>query len=500
MMKNINLVKNKAIILFGFLIVFNFGCERDLTDQAVPATFPNTADIYTDNPVGLTDEFFISFDPAGGANTGAFDTDDNEAYEGTSSIRIDVPASNDPDGNFVGGIFRDRGEGRNLTGYDALTFWAKGSVTGTLSEVGFGTDFLEGKYPASRSNLQLTTNWKKYVIPIPDPSKLVQEKGMFLFSAGGFDIAGDGPNGNEIGWTFWLDEIRFEKLGTNLTVDAQIFEGQEVVREEFVDTSFGVSGVTHTVNLGSTGENIPVNLSAAYFDYESSNPSVADVNESGVVEVIGLSGTTAITASLAGFGANGSLTVTSNGVFPHAPIPAQDATNVVSLFSDAYANVPVRHYNGFFLPFQTTQGGAGADPNDVDLQVPYPDGEPDNIINYTALNFVSIGMYETVPNVDVSAATHLHVDIYVREDIDPGDFIRLEMESGTFNGPTNGGSFLLSANALMENMNEDGWTVLDIPLSSFSGNIDFTSLGQLFFISDGTISDIWVDNVYYYNE
>ena len=218
-----------------------------------------------------------------------------------------------------------------------------------------------------------------------------------------------------------------------------------------------------------------------------------------MVSVVGSSGTTTITAILNNIQATGSLEVTSNGQFPSAPIPTRDASNVISLFSDAYTNVPVRHYNGFFEPYQTTLGGAGSDPNNVDIQGVLPDGSLDNIINYTQLNFVSIGTYETVQLVDASTATHLHIDINVRETIDAADFIRLELESGTFTGSTASGSFVLSSAAL-SNVNSDGWASIDVPLASFSGAVDFSSLGQLFFISDGTISNIWVDNVYYYNE
>ena len=137
MMKNriINLLRNAAFVCACAALCT--GCERDLSDDAVPAPFPNTADIYTDNPVNLTDEFFISFDPASGANTEAFGTDDDVSYLGTSSIRLDVPADNDPNGTFVGGIFRDRGAGRNLTQYNVLSFWAKASTTATFGPFGF---------------------------------------------------------------------------------------------------------------------------------------------------------------------------------------------------------------------------------------------------------------------------------------------------------------------------------------------------------------------------
>lgn len=170
-------LKHVGLGLLSSLILIS--CEREVSDDVLPATFPSTAEVYTDNPVGLTDEFFLSFDPASGANPEAFGTDDNEAYLGSSSIRLDIPAPNDPDGGFIGGIFKDRGEGRDLTSYDALTFWIKASRTATFDQIGYGADFEEGKFLSTRSNIPLATDWKKVIIPITEPSKLTQEKGLF---------------------------------------------------------------------------------------------------------------------------------------------------------------------------------------------------------------------------------------------------------------------------------------------------------------------------------
>nr|WP_321234183.1 carbohydrate-binding protein [uncultured Psychroserpens sp.] len=487
-MKNMKFNNLKITMLLTVLLCTVISCERDISDDATPATFPTVGDIFTDTPIGLTEEFFNSFDPAEGANVNGFGTDNGEAFEGSISIRIDVPAPNDPDGGFIGGIFEDSGEGRNLTQYDALTFWAKGSTTGIV-EVGFGTDFVENKYAVSFPNVQLSTDWKKYIIPIPDPSKLVQERGMFLFSAGT-------QSTNGFGFTFWIDELRFENLGTLGQEMPRIFNGADLTQEAFVGSSIQVSGISYTVNL-PTGINQTVNAAPSYYSFSSSNESVATISESGLISVTGV-GTTTITASVGNNLAQGSLELTSGGPFPSAPVPTRDAANVVSLFSDAYSNVPVRHYNGFFQ-FATTQGGAGSDPNNVDLQVPAPGGGVDNIINYTELNFVSIGTYETVSLVDISAMTHLHVDINIREAIDGSDFLRLSMESGTGLGSTTFGSVILGSAAL-SNSDENGWLSLDIPISDFSGFSDLANFGQLFFVSDGVISDIWVDNVYFYNE
>lgn len=463
-------------------------CERDISDDAVPATFPTTAEVYTDNPVGLTDQFFDSFDPAAGANPEAFGTDDEVSYLGTSSIRLDIPAPNDPDGGFVGGIFKDRGEGRNLTSYNALTLWVKASRTAVFDEMGFGFDFELDKFPVVRAGIPLSTDWRKVIIPIPDASRLIQEKGMFFFSTGTQSTDG-------VGFTVWIDEIRFEKLETLAQPQPRIFNGANVSEQGFVNVPVQITGLTQTFN-SENGSNITVRSAPSYFDFESSNGEVATVNEFGVVSVVGV-GEVNVSAAINGIAAQGSLTLNVEGSFNTAPVPPQrDANDVVSLFSDAYSNVPVRHYNGFFQ-FATTQGGEGVDPNNVDIRIPLGDGSFDNIINYTDLNFVSIGTYETVPFADASQMTHLHVDINVRdESIQQSDFIRLQIESNTLAGNPSSGSFNLNSS----NFTPNEWLSLNIPLSSFSGNIDFANVGQLFFISDATISNIFVDNVYFFRE
>jgi hypothetical protein len=489
---------NRELSFSGFgliaLALCFASCEREVSDDAKLASYPRGGDIFTDAPNGLTDAFFESFDPATGANPNGFGTDNDVAYEGTTSIRIDVPAPNDPDGGYIGGIFRDRGNGRNLTGFDALTFWVKGSTTATIGTVGFGVDFLENKYTVLAENIQLSTDWKKIVIPIPDPSKLTQERGMFLFSA-------DTENSNGVGFTFWIDELRFEKLGNTNLLYSFILNGEETTVDGFVGASQVINQLGAVYNLAN-GQNRTITIAPSYFTFSSSNTSITgpfERNNIGEIftRVIGASGQAVITAQMTGTQAQGSLTINAVGAFPHAPVPARNATNVISLFSDAYFNVPVRHYNGFFAPFQTTQGGAGNDPFNVDIQAPFANGNLDNIINYTQLNFVSIGMYETVPNVNISGMTHIHMDINVREPLNSGDYIRIQLETGTGSTPASA-SFVISLAAL-GNTDANGWVSLDIPLSSFPGLINTANLGQVFFITDNTISNIWVDNVYFFN-
>ncbi len=470
MMKNIKVFRLKTTFL-SLIMIMALGCERDATDDVTLATFPRTPDIFTDAPVGLTDQFFVSFDPATGANTEAFGTDDDVAFEGTTSIRIDVPAPTDPDGSYVGGIFEDRGAGRDLTGYTALTFWAKGSTTALIDEVGFGNDFGENKYVVTLNNVQLSTDWRKYTIPIPDPSKLTQERGMFQFATGTSST-------NGVGFTFWIDELRFENLGTLGQPRPEILGGQDQTGQANIDTSVPLIGLTYTANQAN-GQDVTVNVAPSYFDFESSNPFVASVNEFGVVSVDGPgeggNNTSVITASLGGVEAAGSLTIEAVDI------------NVISLFSDVFANVPVDNYNGFYEPFQTTLGGAIEE-------------NGNNIIDYTMLNFVAIEFYgregSGVPPIDATEMTHLHIEFRVNEVVDAADYINMEIHNN-FTLP-NGilGAFSISGTELLSNE----WVEFDIPLSSFAGLSVRDALGMMLFVSDGTISNLSIDNIYFYAE
>ena len=111
-----------------------------VTEDVEFATLGKTGEIFTDAPIGLGSDFYFPFL---GSKATAWSVDNNEGYESEASMRFDVPNANDPEGSYAGAIFRVDGAGRNLTEYDALTFWAKASQGVTIGEFGFGQDFLE---------------------------------------------------------------------------------------------------------------------------------------------------------------------------------------------------------------------------------------------------------------------------------------------------------------------------------------------------------------------
>lgn len=494
-MKNIKFNYLGKTLLVGLVLMTNLNCERDISDDAVLASLSRTAEVFTDDFVGMGSDFYR---PYGGSKFTAFSVDLDEGFESNSSIRIDVPDATDPLGTYAGGIFVIDGAGRNLSNYDALTFYVKASQGVIVGEFGFGEDFEENKFITTVTNVSVGTNWTKIIIPILDASKLLQERGMFRYAAGSTST-------NGFAYTLWIDEIKFEKLGTNNLLYPFILNGEDINVDGFAGANQIIGDLGAVYNLAN-GQNVRVNAAPSYFSFSVSDSTILsplELNAQGQMStrIIGASGSSVVTAQIGNTLAQGSLTINAVGEFPHAPVPSRAAASVVSLFSDAYNNLPVRHYNGFFLG-SNTQGGAGNDPNNVDIQAPFVNGSLDNIIHYTQLDFVSIGMYETVPRVNISGMTHMHVDINVRQAVNPGNFIRIELHSSLANGPTtSSGSFVINA-ATLTDADENGWVSLDIPIANFPGFNDATNLGQVFFVSGnpGGIFNIWVDNVYFYAE
>jgi hypothetical protein len=468
-MKN-NYIPIKLIMLG---IIVTLGCER----QEVPlpaATYSNSARVWDDGFAGGGDMDWHAY---ADAKLTAFEVDENESYSnlpGSSSMRLNVPYSGDPDGGYAGGIIRDM-DGRNLSEYNAVTFYAKGSRTGMMDAVGFGQDFLGDKYAAITS-IGLNTNWQKYIIPIPDPSLLTQEKGLFAIA--------EGPEDGQ-GYSIWIDQVKYEKLETIVRPRCAIMGGDDVTQKTFIGSRSELSDLTYTVNLPNSVDQV-VTTSPYYFAFQSSDTTVAKVAESGAIQVVG-QGTAVITAKIGALEASGSLTLESLGEFTAAPVPDRPEDDVISIFSDAYTNAPVEYYNGFWAPFQTTLGGADIVIND------------DHVIRYTQLNFV--GTQFSQPTVDASEKTHFHIDIQVEEDMQTDDFLRITLNDfgpdGSFEGDDNSGGSVTFKSPVLKT---GEWVSLDIPLSDFTGLTSTANMAQIVLASEGTIFSILVDNMYFYKD
>ena len=453
----------KCYLVFAIFCLLS-GCKRDISDLS-PAAYTTNGDVFIDGfSAGL------NYGAFGGSLPSAFHVDSTVTYNNSAtSMRFEVPDQNDPKGAYAGGAYFTS-VGRDLSGYDALTFWTRASQAVTIGVLGFGNDFGTSQYQVALNNVLVNSNWKKIIIPIPDPSKLTAEKGMFFYSAG--------PE-NGRGYTFWIDEVKFEKLGTISNPTAAILNGVDKQQNSFTGVTTTIDGITTSYNLPS-GINESVSISPYYFTFTSSNPAVATVNQTGVVSTVG-AGTSTITAKLGSLDAKGSLTINSAGNFNGAPVPTRDAANVISVFSDAYSNVQVDYYNGYWAPYQTTLS--------ADFEV-----NGDHVLNYTNFNFV--GTQISSPTIDASSMSNLHLDLYLPEAVNAGATFQIQVVDFGPNGAPGGnddvsGSITYSAPTLVSN----NWISLDIPFSSLSTLTSRGHLGQIIYVGTN-VSSFYADNIY----
>jgi hypothetical protein len=463
---------NKLSVQIGFIALFlivQLGCKRELSEDAVLPQFSNNPYVFTDNFIGLGSDFYFPF---ADAKPDVFSVDLKEGFESNASVRIDVPNETDPGGAYAGAIFRIDGAGRNLTTYDALTFYVKASTGTKLGDVGFGIDYLQDKNQVTIQNVNVGTNWSKVIIPIPDPSKLVNERGVFWFAAGTQET-------NGAGYVLWFDEIKFEKLGTVGKPTSRILNGEVNSIKSFVGATITVSGLSHVFNL-TNGQDVTVISKPSYYKFTSSNPSVATVNDSGIVKILA-TGIAEITAKVNGVLAKGKLIVESKGNLPGAPTPNRPAIDVKSIFSDAYVNATESN----FTP------GFGGSTTIFDLLTT----SSGKVVQYSNNNYTGIIFGNTV---DASALGFLHIDAYVENassvigiqirDIGANKTIETDVFTGNPIGDDKD-----------KRMNLNGfeagvWKSFDIPLNAGILN-QKSNLGAII-ITGGP--NFMLDNIYFY--
>lgn len=462
--------KSLQIILFnllGLLIIAGVGCTKRDVSELQDVSFPKNGDVFIDDFTGD-----LGYGAFGGSDVRAFNVDTKETYNNSrQSMRFDVPDANSPLGSYAGGVFISS-TGRDLSGFTALTFFIKANQAVNIGEIGFGNDFGANKFLVSITNLAVTSAWKKVIIPIPDPSKLKSEKGLMYYAAAPI---------NNRGYTFWIDEVKFEKLGTIGLGQASIMNGTNATTNTFVGVNSTISGVISTFNL-PTGVNQVVNLSRAYFDFKSSNPTVSQVNSNGIASSLA-AGTAVITATINGAPVTGSLTINCAGRYINAPVPTRPQSNVISIFSDAYTNVPVNYYNGYWAPWQTTIS------NDFEVL-------GDRVLNYNIFNFV--GMEFSSPTVNASAMTHFHLDAFFPGAIAPGRQLRvLLVDFGADRSFGGGDDTRHSTTFTAPTLVSQSWVSIDIPFSAMPGLGSRNNIAQII-LEGGDGSTLYVDNVYFW--
>jgi hypothetical protein len=439
--------------LLALLLCSAAGCERS-TDGLRPAPFPSDPVVF-DDALGSG----VDFQAFLGSKLDALAIDDVERHSGVASLRFTVPNPGDPAGTYAGGAFV-AAIPRNLSGYDALTFWAKASRAISLDIAGLGNDNTgHSLYEAHRNAVAITTSWALYTIPIPRRDRLTREQGLFFLA--------EGPE-NNAGSTLWVDDVRFEQLGTVLNPRPAMTSRTYT---SFVGGTLAPSGTQTVFNVAGT--DITVGHMPAYFDFISSNPAVAAASD-GIIRVTG-AGSATITAQLGGVPATGTVTVSAIAPPPTpAPTPGVPAADVISLFSDQYANVPVDTWSASWDQ---------ADVTDLDIA-------GNHLKGYT--NMVFAGIEFTSQTINATSMTHLHLDVFAPA----GSLFRVKLVDFGANGVfgTDDVEQELSFNSgTTPAFTAGSWSSLEIPLSDFTALTTRAHLAQL--VLSGT-STAFVDNVY----
>ena len=453
-MTSSNFVRRLAVA--SLVLLTATACDRDL-DSLQPAPFPSEPTVFGEDFVG------VDFQAFAGSKTDAVQIDNSQSYRGSNSLRVTVPAPDNATGSYAGGAFV-ASVPRDLSGYNALTFWARANRTATLNVAGLGNDNTGTSiYTAEAANqFQLGSAWAKYVIPIPDPAKLSMEQGMFFFAEG----AEEGQ-----GYTFWMDEVRFEQVSGISNIRPMI--PSTTINDE-VGGSVRIQGATATYQVDGT--DVTVAPMPAYFDFASSNTGVATVADDGGITLVG-GGTATITATLAGRAASGEVTVVASAPpSGAAPTPTDPAGEVISLFSDAYTNVPVDTWSATW---------DNADVADVQIA-------GNAVKKYT--NLVFAGIEFTSNPVNASDKGFLHMDVWVQD----ASSLKIKLVDFGADGAFGGGNdteFEVALNPTSTPALQTGqWNSLEIPLSAFAG-MGRSAIAQM--IISGSSPTVYVDNVYF---
>ncbi|WP_395062746.1 MopE-related protein, partial [Flavobacterium sp.] len=244
----------------------------------------------------------------------------------------------------------------------------------------------------------------------------------------------------------YLDNIYFYVAGSD-----PVITGFTVPAKVFGDAPFMLTA--------------PTSNSAGAFTYTSSNLSVATISGSTVtVTGIGTSTITAVQAADGSFDAGSttaSLVVSAPPLAVAAPTPpVRNTYDVVSLYSDAYTNLPSAMWQG-----------ASSLTDEVIA------GNPSKKLSNFIVEFINFAA------TDVSQMTMLHMDVYTP---DVTGFNIWLLNNGDRNA-----QFFPTLN---------GWYSVDIPLSTYVNNgLNMTGISQLKFEGlNGPGKTVYVDNVYFY--
>lgn len=405
----------------------------------------------------------VTYEAFAGSLLEAVQVSADSMYAGTQGLEILIPGTAP---FWSGGAFTDS-TARDLTGFNALTFWAKASQAATLDVAGLGNDNTgTSLYQAEVTGLALTTDWQQYIIPVPLPAKLDNERGLFYFA-----------EGEGVEYQIWIDEITFDSVTT-------ITNPRPVIPTSTIDVAVGadITVGNGTVTFAVDGTDMVISAMPGYFTFNSSDELVVSVAGDGTITAVG-EGSATLTADLGTVAATGSITVNVTSPDPEpespAPTPTVNADSVVSIFSGVYTDVTTVTWSTDWDNTSIEEFVIGTD------------------TTQKYFNMVFAGI-EFNPTVDASAMTHFHMDVWTPEEA-TGKLFKVKLVDFGANGVYDGGGDDVEHELSFDDntMAAESWVGIDVPLASFTNLTTTGHIAQM--VLSGDFGTFYIDNIYFYD-
>lgn len=161
--------------------------------------------------------------------------------------------------------------------------------------------------------------------------------------------------------------------------------------------------------------------------------------------------------------------------------PARAATDVISMFSNAYANIPIDAWSAVW-----------DDSSISDIQVAGNDTKKIIFTNFLGVDFSGAGHHINATNF-----THFHMDIWIDNSVDlVGKVFNLKLSQwGGTSGEVSALELPLNTGttpALVKGQ----WLSIDVPLSSWTNNAARNDIAQ--FVITSNIGTVYFDNLYFH--
>lgn len=276
----------------------------------------------------------------------------------------------------------------------------------------------------------------------------------------------------------WIVPVSYTPPGETLYIDNVYFYRPAAP----VGTPVIGSLTVPAKNLGDGPFNLtaPTSDSPGAFTYTSSNTSVATILGN-TVTIVG-AGISIITANQAASGAFLTGNVTANLIVAEVPLvaaptpPARLPADVISLFSNAYTNVPIN-----------TWSAEWDDSTQEDIVIAGNDTKKILFSNFLGVDFSGAGN-----RINATNMTHFHMDFWLPNTVNLIGRVLIP-KFIEFNGTAAEASSLLLTYLPTE---KGTWVSVDAPLTDFTGNQDRNDLAQL--ILSSNIGLVYMDNIYLY--